>query len=391
MAGTTDRARRTAAAALGGAGPWVIAALCGCGPGNLFAPWNTGVGPAWVQEGGAVDGRHAAAEGPQPPLSLVWRQAVGGAPLGGALLAGPMLLQLTRETDVLAFDLATGTRLGRRRLDRPLCAAAALAGARGELLLLARTGRDPGLQAMHRASGETVWRRPGAVCAPPTVSGDRVYAPVEAGRLAALSAARGDLLWEVELPGRLLTAASVGGETIYAGDSSGELVAVAAGGGRVLWRRSLGAAVRTRPAVDAEAGRLWTATADGAVHGLGADDGETLWTATVEGLPAEGLSSGAGVIAVGSSDRALYAFDPESGRRLWRFQTDGVLRAPPTSTAETLYLGSGGSVLHAVDGASGEARWRYALDGPVLTSVAVSGRLLAVTTESGTLYLFRGR
>ena len=116
-----------------------------------------------------------------------------------------------------------------------------------------------------------------------------------------------------------------------------------------------------------------------------------LWTATVEGLPAEGLSSGAGVIAVGSSDRALYAFDPESGRRLWRFQTDGVLRAPPTSTAETLYLGSGGSVLHAVDGASGEARWRYALDGPVLTSVAVSGRLLAVTTESGTLYLFRGR
>ena len=338
-----------------------------------------------------MDGRHASAEGPRPPLSLVWRQAVGGAPLGGALLAGPMLLQLTRETDVLAFDLATGTRLGRRRLDRPLCAAAALAGARGELLLLARTGRDPGLQAMHRASGETVWRRPGAVCAPTTVSGDRVYAPVEAGRLAALSAARGDLLWEVELPGRLLTAASVGGETIYAGDSSGELVAVAAGGGRVLWRRSLGAAVRTRPAVDAEAGRLWTATADGAVHGLRAGDGETVWTARVEGLPTEGLSSGAGVIAVGSSDRALYAFDPESGRRLWRFQTDGVLRAPPTSTAETLYLGSGGSVLHAVDGASGEARWRYALDGPVLTSVAVSGRLLAVTTESGTLYLFRGR
>ena len=389
-AGTTDPARRPAAV-LRGAGPWLIAALCGCGPGNLFAPWDTGAGPAWVQEGGSVDGRHTAADGPEPPLSLVWRQAVGGAPLGGALIAGPVLLQLTRDTDVLAFDLATGTRLGRRRLDRPLCAAAALAGARGELLLLARTGRDPGLHAVDRASGDSVWRRAGAVCAPPAVAADRVYAPLESGRLAALSAARGDLLWEVELPGRLLTAPSVAGETVYAGDSSGELVAAAADGGRVLWRRSLGAAVRTRPAVDAEAGRLWTATADGTVHGLRADDGGTVWTARVGGLPAGGLSRGAGVIAAGSSDRALYAFDPESGRGLWRFEAGGILRAPPTSTTTTLYLGSGGSVLHAVDGASGEARWRYALDGPVLTTAAVAGKLLAVTTETGTLYLFRGR
>ena len=286
-AGTTDPARRPAAV-LRGAGPWLIAALCGCGPGNLFAPWDTGAGPAWVQEGGSVDGRHTAADGPEPPLSLVWRQAVGGAPLGGALIAGPVLLQLTRDTDVLAFDLATGTRLGRRRLDRPLCAAAA-------------------------------------------------------------------------------------------------------DGGRVLWRRSLGAAVRARPAVDAEAGRLWTATADGTVHGLRADDGGTVWTARVGGLPAGGLSRGAGVIAAGSSDRALYAFDPESGRGLWRFEAGGILRAPPTSTTTTLYLGSGGSVLHAVDGASGEARWRYALDGPVLTTAAVAGLLQAATTETGTLYLFRGR
>ena len=316
---------------------------------------------------------------------------MGGAPLGGALIAGPVLLQLTRDTDILAFDLGTGTRLGRRRLDRPLCAAAALAGARGELLLLARTGREPGLHAVDRASGGSVWRRAGAVCAPAAVAGGRVYAPVESGRLAALSAARGELLWEVEMPGRLLTAPSVAGETVYAGDSSGELVAAEAAGGRVLWRRSLGAAVRARPAVDAPAGRLWTATADGAVHGLRAGDGGTLWTARIRGLPAEGLSRGAGVIAVGSSDRVLYAFDPESGRGLWRFEAGGILRAPPTSTAATLYLGSGGSVLHAVDGASGEGRWRYALDGPVLTSAAVAGKLLAVTTETGTLYLFRGR
>ncbi len=372
-------------------GPWLIAAVCGCGPANLFAPWNGGAGPAWVQEGGSPDGGHTTGEGPEPPLSLVWRQAVGGAPLGGPLLAGPMVLQLTRETDVLAFDLATGTRLGRRRMDRPLCAAAALAGGRGELLLLARTGRQAGLHAVDRASGETVWRRPGEVCAPPTVAGDRVYAPVESGRLAALSAARGDLLWEVPLPGRLLSAASVGGGAVYVGDSTGEIIAASTDDGRVLWRRSLGAAIRTRPAIDAGAARLWVATADGAVHGLRAGDGSTLWTARIDGLPAEGLSRGAGVLAVGSSDRALYAFDPDSGDLRWRFETGGLCRAAPTSTATTLYLGSGGSELLAVDGSSGEARWRYALDGPVLTSVAVSTRLLAVTTETGTLYLFRGR
>ncbi len=389
-AGTTDPARRSGPVLQWGV-PWLLAVLCGCGPENLFAPWEGGAGPAWVQEGGAPDGLHAALEGPEPPLSLVWRQAVGGAPLGGPLIAGPLVLQLTRRTDALAFDLATGTRVGRRRLDRPLCAAAALAGGRGQLLLMAMTGRGAGLHAVHRASGETAWRRPGEVCAPPAVAGGRVYAAVESGRLEALSPDRGGLLWQIDLPGRLLSAASLGGGAVYVGDSTGELVAASAAGGGVLWRRSLGAAISTRPAIDAGAGRLWVATADGSVHALGAEDGSTQWTARVNGLPAEGLSRGAGVIALGSSDQALYAFDPESGRQRWRFETGGVVRAPAVSTAKTLYLGSGGSVLHAVGGDGGVGLWRYALDGPVLTSVAVSGRLLAVTSETGTLYLFRGR
>ena len=72
-----------------------------------------------MQQGGSPDGLHAAAEGPEPPLSLVWRQAVGGAPLGGPLIAGPLVLQLTRETDVVVFDLATGTRVGRRAWTGP--------------------------------------------------------------------------------------------------------------------------------------------------------------------------------------------------------------------------------------------------------------------------------
>jgi outer membrane protein assembly factor BamB len=367
------------------------ALLAGCGSGSLYAPWGGGVGDAWIQEGGAATGVSAVADGPEPPLSLLWRQSVGAAPLGAALLAGPMLIQLTQETDVLAFDLASGNRLGRKRIDDRVCGAAALAGDRGQILLLSRLGADAGLYALLRESGDVAWSRAGVVCAPIAVRGRHVYAATESGRLQALTATDGMPVWEVRVEGRLLTSPAVTEEWLYFGDSKGEFLSVSVDSGRVGWRRRLDGAVGTRPAVDEGSGSLWVATATGSVHHLRADTGEPVWTSDVGGLPSVGLSHGAGVVTVGSSDQSLYAFDPASGDLRWQFDAGGIARAAPTSTSKTVYYGSAAGVLHAIDAANGESRWRYQLDGPVLTSVALSRRLLAVTTQGGTLYLFAER
>ncbi|MEE2833787.1 MAG: PQQ-binding-like beta-propeller repeat protein, partial [Candidatus Latescibacterota bacterium] len=107
--------------------------------------------------------------------------------------------------------------------------------------------------------------------------------------------------------------------------------------------------------------------------------------------PSQGLFVSATRVAVGSTDRSLYGFDTATGERSWRSETGGILRAAPVGTTDTIYIGAGDGWLHAIAATDGSTRWRQQLDGPVLTSVALSLRMLAVTTERGTTYVFATR
>lgn len=362
-----------------------------CGKGVLSAPSSTGVGLAWVQPGGAADGRSTSRVGPEPPLRLLWQQSVSAPPLGGARLVGPLLLVLTKAPDIYAFDLASGRRLGRWRGNDPICGSLALSGRAAERLIFATLDGDSGLLALDRRTRKVVWRHAGATCARVVARGDTLFAASESGALMALAAADGQTLWTVDLEGRLSTPPSVADSSVFVGDVTGTVVAVASDSGGIRWRRSLTGAVRTRPAVDATGERLWVATATGDLHALRTVDGEVLWTAAIGGLPSSGLTHSAAAIAVGSSDQSLSGYDPDSGTRRWRLATDGLVLGAPASTRRTVYAGAGDGVLYAVDGASGELRWKYQLDGPVLSPVVLGPALLTVTTQSGTVYLFGGQ
>lgn len=358
-----------------------------CASKNLYAPWDIGARAAWVQEGGGA----AAHGGPEPPLALRWQQDVGAAPLGGPLLAGPLLLQLTREPDLLALDLATGTRLGRRGEQDPVCGPPALSGPAGEHVLLSRVGKKPALEAVDRATGDVAWRWPGVVCAGPVVAGDTVFAAGEGGTLAALAAGDGTVLWHIDAGARILAAPTLAGDLLLLGDASGGLSAICADSGRVRWRARVDGAVRTRPAVDPALGLAWVATGTGAVAAVRLADGAVAWTGSVNGLPSDGLARTGQVVAIGSSDRNVYAFDARTGQAAWRYQTGGVVAAAPVATEATVYAASGDGALYAVDAASGNLGWKYQLDGPALTPASLGPGLLAVTTHAGTVYLFAGR
>ncbi|SVD13063.1 uncharacterized protein METZ01_LOCUS365917, partial [marine metagenome] len=95
---------------LGGLVLWLVV---GCGRGTLYVPMDSGRGN-WLSTGGGPGGVAALEGGPQPPLELLWSQNTGAAPVGGALLAGPLVLQATQSERVYAFDLVDGQRVGRR-------------------------------------------------------------------------------------------------------------------------------------------------------------------------------------------------------------------------------------------------------------------------------------
>jgi outer membrane protein assembly factor BamB len=303
------------------------------------------------------------------------------------LIAGPLLLQWSKAPDLYVFDVISGTRVGKRSSDDPVCGPPALAGGGGRIMLVSILEDPSQLRAIDLESGDIVWRQEGALCAAVVVRGDTVYAAMESGKMRALAAADGRVLWTLDLEAPLTGAPSLAGDVLYIADGAGDLVAASIDSGHVLWRRDLGSPVRSRPTVDIDEGRVLAAI-DGRLHALAAETGESLWWAEFDGLPSLGLYVSSTQVAVGSTDQSLYAFDLATGQPLWRCVTEGIVRGAPVGTASTIYLGAGDGWLHAVDTTDGSMRWQQQLDGPVLTSVALTRQRLAVTTERGTTYVF---
>ncbi|MBT3345045.1 MAG: PQQ-like beta-propeller repeat protein [Gemmatimonadetes bacterium] len=363
-------------------------ALIGCGGGTLWAPMDGGRGD-WLATGGP-NGRVAVhLDGPTPPLELLWSKDTDSPPVGGALLAGSVLVQVGQTDRIQAFDLTDGNRLGRKGTDGSACGPGAIFGRLGELLVLPEVGKKDRLRAYDRRTRKMVWQLDTRACAPMAGIGDTVLAVTEEAQLLALASADGEQLWAASLPSQPTTGALVAGDVAIVGGAEGALMAVDLTDGSLAWQIRLGdsgAAIRGQAV--ASGGRVYAATADGVIWAVANPGGEIQWSSPIDGLPASGLSLTRDILIVGSSDRRVYALSTTDGRQLWSHHTGGVVRGAPASTPSTTYVGSSDGLLLALDVASGELLWRFELDAPVQTPIVLARDLLSVTTQEGTIYVF---
>ncbi len=329
-------------------------------------------------------GRGAA--GVEPPLQLLWTHKMDGSPLGGALFAGDLILQLTTEPTLYALHQRNGTPLGKHGYDKMACAPGQLAGAQYALGIL---GRKPSLRVLDRRTAAERWRHEGAFCQVPVVRGDTLIAVDEGGAVQALHLADGQVLWRAELGGLARTGLVLSGDRAFAGTASGALVALSAESGVERWRTDLGEAVRARPVPNGV--HLITATASGRVLAVRRDSGQVVWERALGALPTAELALAAGVLVVGCADRSFYGLDAATGVVRWAFATGGVVRSSPAATAHTAYGASSDGHLYALDLHAGHLVWKYRLDGPVLAPVSLGAQVVAVATEKRLLYVFGRR
>ena len=359
-----------------------LALAAGCTGHFVYLPAPEGAPGDWTQFGGNATGSALAPVAPEVPLRLWWQQALGGAPVGGPLVEGGLVLQQSANPALHTFDGNTGKRLGRRGFDAPLCASALLLG---PYLVTGEAGPKPALRGYDRQGIQKHWSYPGLACAPLSGRGDTVVAALNAGAVVALAVADGRCLWRAQLEGPLWAAPALGGDAVFVSDGRQGLVALEMATGRERWRLDLGGGLRTAAAGKAE---VFAATATGRVLACSADSGRVRWQVEL-GVPlAAGLALAPGVLVVGAADHCLYGLDTQTGAVRWRFQTNGVLRGAPAASATAIYAGSSDGYLYALDRDEGLLRWKYLLDGPALQPVGLGADLVAITTEKGTLYVF---
>jgi outer membrane protein assembly factor BamB len=270
-----------------------------------------------------------------------WRVDLDLPVAGGPGVGEGLVLVGTSNGEVVALSAASGEERWRTRVSSEVLSVPAA----GYGVAIVRTidGKLFGLEA---TNGKERWRYEREVptltlrgTGSPVLSAGVVYAGLAGGKLVALRADNGNLIWDVSVtvPGgrsELQRLADIDGDPLVLGGGvfvatyQGEVAAVEQRSGRVAWRRSMSA--YSRMAAD-PAGGLYVSDADGVVWGLDIRSGTVRWSQ--EALKHRRLSSVAVVgdlVVVGDFQGYLHWLDRGDGSLVARTRvgsepiTDGL-------------------------------------------------------------------
>ena len=154
----------------------------------------------------------------------------------------------------------------------------------------------------------------------PSIQDGRVYAAEPGGRIFALDAKTGKIVWKHDLDQPLAAGVGVGEDKAVIATREGEVVALDAENGEIQWRQKMGTEILARPVLTGT--RILLRSGDGQVIGLDLDSGEILWRVrrSVPALTVRGLSAPLvvdNVALIGFASGRLSAIDVDSGTELW--------------------------------------------------------------------------
>jgi outer membrane protein assembly factor BamB len=171
-------------------------------------------------------------------------------------------------------------------------------------------------------------------------------------------------------------------------DLEGRIAALAADTGAVLWRASAGSAVQGTPAV--ARGRVYVPTLGNKLAAFALATGALLWTADVGGMAVSSpaLIGTDLVLSAGFPQRRLVRLDGATGAVVWQSPPvmDQLSDSSPAVGGGLIVVGSNGGHVYAFDAATGAARWDYQGDGVVglASPLILGGRVyLAGGDDSG--------
>lgn len=217
--------------------------------------------------------------------------------------------------------------------------------------LFAQTEPGP-LFAIRAADGEILWQKDfGSPLsdAPPAPAGDRVYLPLNDGRVIALSLQTGDEIWTYKLAEPAVGILPVG-DRVYIGARDNQFHSLSSENADVDWDIPTGADLLGLPVLDAR--RVYFIALDNVLRGHNRNNGNMDWKQLLPVRPFTGpLLSGETLIVSGVAAE-LFAYNAPSGKPAGTFALKGaeneemLLAAPPHLTAQDslILLTKGGHV-----------------------------------------------
>ena len=212
------------------------------------------------------------------------------------------------------------------------------------------------LAAYRADDGTLVWKQPsGPQRTRATILGDRLYVPLDDGKLQSLDLKTGLLRWERRFrgaPGETLAF----GDRVYVGSADKMFSSRDADDGEVEWSFRRGAPPRGRPAADDA--RVYVTGMDNMVRAFDRANGAMLWHPSVPFRPTTGpVVVGGSVLVAGTGNQAR-AFEAVTGRPAGNITLD-----LPFATAPAFAQVDGDTLMAALTGGLTD-QWKLSLWGP---------------------------
>ncbi|MED5408639.1 MAG: outer membrane protein assembly factor BamB, partial [Pseudomonadota bacterium] len=154
----------------------------------------------------------------------------------------------------------------------------------------------------------------------PSIQSGRIYAAEPRGRIFALDAQTGKVIWKHDLDQPLAAGMGAGQGRLVIATREGEVVALDTERGEIQWRQKMGTEILAQPVLTEQ--RVLLRSGDGQVIGVDLDSGNILWRVrrSVPALTIRGLSAPLVIDStalIGFASGRLSGIDIDSGAELW--------------------------------------------------------------------------
>jgi outer membrane protein assembly factor BamB len=320
---------------------------------------------------------------PIEPLKPIWRHNTGAPVRAGPVVAGGRVYVVNQKGSIVFLDLTSGKPLRQFCLCQPTVATGLLLSAGKEELFVVGTKKGT-LHAFSTATGESRYQFStsgeiiGGATGLVTASGSRVLFGSHDSCLYCLDGETGALLFKVETDNAINGTPAWAGDMFLIGGCDGFLRGIAPDSGKEMLAINLGSYIPSSPAyadhiayvalhenrvmaVDLASGSIkWqfqpegkgeffappavaekhvvAAAADGRIHVLAKETGETTGTVSVSGkLEADPLVD-ANHLLLADLDGFLGCFSLETRKLVWKIEHGSGIAAPPAVFARHLLI-----------------------------------------------------
>ena len=253
--------------------------------------------------------------------------------------------------------------------------------------------------ALGAKTGAIVWssNAGGPIRATPLVVGRALYVPTDA-RLIKIDTATGKFIWSASIgretaPRRDITdpnsrwdhyssSAVLAGNSVYVGGRDGCVYRLGGASGAQLARYCAKDLITATPVVDGN--RLYFGSFDKHVYAVNIDSGQLIWARDLQGEVPRDLAIAGGKILAGSRSYDLDALNMDTGGISWkRYYWFSWVDSPPVVMGHSIYTGSSDSLRVFAFALNGTKRWERRLPGWIWAKPAI-GRSAIYAAVMGT-------